>query len=64
MILSPTKAIKSKCLDCSCNSKKEVRSCHITDCSLHPFRMGKNPNRKGIKKASSTKENLFKDIKT
>jgi len=59
MVLSPIKAIKAKCLDCSCHSKKAVRSCHITDCSLYPFRMGKNPNRKGIKKTISTQEILF-----
>lgn len=39
------KAIKRKCLDCSGGSKSEVRNCWDEVCSLHPFRLGKNPNR-------------------
>jgi hypothetical protein len=42
---SALKAIKRKCLDCSGSSKSEVRNCALTDCALHPFRHGKNPNR-------------------
>lgn len=42
--LTPVKAIRKKCLDCSGDSHKEVRECIISDCPLHPFRMGKNPN--------------------
>jgi hypothetical protein len=38
-------AIKLKCFDCSGVSKSEVRNCAFTDCALHPFRQGKNPNR-------------------
>ena len=47
---TPVKSIRKKCLDCSGGSVKEVRECEITDCALYPFRMGKNPNRKGIRK--------------
>lgn len=54
MHLSPVKAIKKHCLDCSGGSKKEVRECIIQDCPLYPFRLGKNPNRKGIKNSVST----------
>ena len=46
--LSPVKAIKKYCLDCVGGSVKERRLCNITDCPLHPFRLGKNPNRVGI----------------
>jgi hypothetical protein len=46
--MSPLRAIRKKCLDCSCDNTAEVRRCLITDCALFPFRMGKNPNRKGI----------------
>jgi len=46
--LTPVKAIRSKCLDCSAGQLSEVRKCEINECSLFPFRMGKNPNRKGI----------------
>lgn len=45
---SPLKAIRAKCIDCSAGVAKEVRECVVTDCSLYPFRMGKNPNRAGI----------------
>lgn len=54
--LSPVKAIKIKCLDCSGGSKKEVRECIIQDCSLYPFRLGKNPNRKLKRNSVSTIE--------
>lgn len=46
-ILTPMKAIRTKCLDCCCGSAQEVRLCPVTDCSLYPYRMGHNPNRKG-----------------
>jgi hypothetical protein len=46
--ISPLKAIRLKCLDCSCGSAPEVRACVFTECSLYPFRFGKNPNRKGL----------------
>ncbi|MEW6195601.1 MAG: hypothetical protein AB1521_10650 [Bacteroidota bacterium] len=54
--LSPVKAIKAKCLDCSGGSKKEVRECIIQDCPLYTFRLGKNPNRKLKKNGFSTTE--------
>lgn len=43
------KAIRGKCMDCTGQQIVEVRECNITNCPLHPFRMGKNPfsNRKG-----------------
>lgn len=42
---NPVKAIRKKCLDCCCGSSDEVKSCAITECMLHPFRLGKNPFR-------------------
>jgi hypothetical protein len=36
-------AIRRRCLDCAGNSEPAVRSCAHTDCSLHPFRLGRNP---------------------
>ena len=41
--ISPVKAIRAKCLDCSCDSAYEVQNCPVTDCPLYPFRFGKNP---------------------
>lgn len=45
---SPLKAIREKCLDCSGWQPKEVRLCPHAECPLYPFRLGKNPNRKGV----------------
>lgn len=45
IITNPVKAIRAKCLDCSCGSSDEVKACPIKDCALYPFRFGKNPYR-------------------
>ena len=34
------KAIRLKCLDCTCGSAHEVRHCPSTDCPLWAFRLG------------------------
>lgn len=47
-IITPLKAIRLKCLDCSGYKALEVKNCVILDCPLHKYRFGKNPNRKGI----------------
>lgn len=47
-ILSPLKAIRAKCLDCCADQPGEVRLCPSENCPLWPYRMGHNPNRKGI----------------
>lgn len=40
--LTPVKAIRAKCRDdCSAGLLKESRYCHIFDCALWPYRMGK-----------------------
>ena len=41
--ITPMKAIRAKCIDCSCGEKKEVRLCPIEWCPLWPYRMGKRP---------------------
>lgn len=41
--LTPLKAIRAKCLDCTCYQPKEVRLCTITRCPLHEYRFGKRP---------------------
>lgn len=38
------KTIRKFCLDCMGGSQMFVRECDLTDCPLHLFRMGKNPN--------------------
>ena len=61
-IKNPVKAIRAKCLDCCCNSKKEVELCTCEKCSLHPFRFGKNPYRKALsdKQREANMRNLIK----
>lgn len=58
-IKSPLKAIRAKCLDCSGDYINEVRECPITDCPLYPFRMGKNPFRKGKEMTEEHKRRLI-----
>lgn len=47
--MTPIKAIRAQCIDCSGGSLKEVRECAFKDCPLHPYRMGKNPYHKNSK---------------
>lgn len=46
--LTPLRAIKKHCFECSGYEKKEVKTCFITDCVLYEYRQGKNPKRNGI----------------
>jgi hypothetical protein len=34
------KAVKAKCLDCSCGHKQEVINCPIKSCPLYVYRLG------------------------
>ncbi len=43
-VLTPMKAIRTKCLDCSAGSSNEVKLCPVKSCPLFPYRFGKNPN--------------------
>lgn len=45
--MTPIKAIRAKCLDCCCGQVNEVKMCPCSDCSLYPYRFGKNPKLKG-----------------
>ena len=40
---SPLRAIRDKCLDCSCYQVSEVRLCEAVKCPLWPFRAGRHP---------------------
>ena len=42
-IATPMKAIRLKCLACTCNQPVEIRECTITLCPLWPYRMGRRP---------------------
>lgn len=40
------KAVRLKCLDCSCFQPREVELCPVTKCTLYPYRFGKDPYKK------------------
>ena len=42
---TPVKAIRKKCLDCSCWSHKEVRECTVISCPIYPYRFGRRPTK-------------------
>ena len=41
---TPIKAIRKKCLDCCCGSRKEIRECPVVECVLYPYRFGRRPS--------------------
>jgi len=43
-------------MDCGEGTSQAVKKCEFPECSLYPYRLGKNPNRKGVSKG--TPENL------
>lgn len=43
--MSPLKALRLRCTDCSAGSSLEVRLCTAVSCPSWPFRMGRNPCR-------------------
>jgi len=47
-MLTPVKAHRARCLECQGNKPSLVRKCEDQDCPSFSYRMGKNPNRKGI----------------
>lgn len=49
--LTPLKAIREKCLDCSGDQSKEVRNCPIESCTLWPYRFGKRPKTSNTEKS-------------
>lgn len=59
MKVTPLRAIRKKCLDCSGGSRKEVRECPCRDCPLYLYRLGHNPNGARIKKNSPLNEEFL-----
>ena len=45
---TPIKAIRKKCLDCTCNQYDEIRYCTVINCALYPYRMGRRPDQATI----------------
>ena len=54
--LTPLKAIRAKCLDCSSGQPSEARRCLIDSCPLFNYRFGHNPSRKGVGGKPAVKE--------
>ena len=46
--LTPVKAIRQRCIDCSGGSLREVRECSHDVCPLHQYRFGKRPQEKTL----------------
>ena len=46
--MTPLKAIRLHCIECSAGNLAEVRKCPVSDCPLFRFRFGKNPARAGM----------------
>lgn len=47
--LTPIKAMRARCLDCSGFSCAEVRDCEFTDCSLYLYRAGHRAKEKTLR---------------
>lgn len=43
--ISPIRAIRAKCLECSNGRSNEVKLCPVERCPLYPLRFGHNPNK-------------------
>ena len=63
MNLTPMKAIRAKCLDCSGGNPNEVKLCPVEKCSLYPFRLGKNPYSKRREYTEEEKEKFSEYLK-
>lgn len=62
IITNPIKVIRAHCLDCCCDSPKEVRLCSAKYCQLHPFRFGNNPYRKSRVLNEEQKKRLLETL--
>ena len=58
--VTPMKAIRLKCLDCS-DTSSEVKHCPVTDCPLRPYRFGRRPTT--VKKCEEQKEAVKKGVR-
>jgi len=42
--LTPIKAIRAFCLQCTSSDRAWIKECPSLECPLYPYRMGTNPN--------------------
>ena len=59
--ISPLRALRLRCIDCSGNSANEVRLCTAVQCPAWPFRMGKNPWRSPVSEARRNQARTLAD---
>ena len=57
--MSPLKALRLRCIDCSAGSSLEVRLCTAASCPSWPFRLGRNPWRAPV---SEERRQLGRDL--
>lgn len=55
--LTPMKAIRAKCLECSSGSYQEVALCPVKTCALYAYRSGHRPKDEEIIKENDLEEN-------
>ena len=53
--LTPLKAIRAKCLDCSAGQYNEIKYCTV-DCALKPYRFGHRPKEEAVTGNESEEE--------
>lgn len=41
--LTPMRAIRKKCIECSGGQTSEVKYCKVKNCALYPYRSGHRP---------------------
>lgn len=62
--ITPLNSIRQHCLWCCCESKKEVRQCPAKDCTLYPFRLGRNPFQKRTNLTDEEKQKIAKRLRS
>lgn len=60
--LTPIKAIRYQCMECTGWSPNTIKECGDKLCSLYPFQMGKRPSRKGKRKMDRDRGALCSEI--
>ncbi|OEU77542.1 MAG: hypothetical protein BA869_10885 [Desulfuromonadales bacterium C00003107] len=56
--LTPLAAIRARCRQCSNGMPSEIRKCTVTDCAIHPYRLGVRPETAAKKQAKKKAETL------
>ena len=57
--LTPVRAIRAKCIDCTCGQDDEIRNCTIKTCPLYLYRLGKKPKAEQIHQQAELIQNTI-----